>query len=79
MQKCKRCLLREAGEEVTFREITAYLESIKDELTDEITAERRLAFCRECDSLLSGMCLKCGCYVEVRARLKNGECPKEKF
>lgn len=79
MKNCKRCLLREAGETVTYEEISAYLDSIKETLTDEITAEKRLEHCKLCESLISGMCLKCGCYVEVRARLREGECPAEEW
>lgn len=79
MEKCKKCLLLEAGESVTYEQINAYLASVRSELTDEKTAEKRLEFCKSCDNLISGMCLKCGCYVEVRARLKNGSCPEERF
>ena len=74
--KCKKCLLLEAGEKVTYDEIMRVVESLsEDERADESIAQKRLAFCRECDNLISGMCLKCGCYVEIRARLKSSECP----
>lgn len=79
MKKCKKCLLREAGESVTYEEITAYLETISDLLTDKTTVEKRLEYCKNCDSLISGTCLKCGCYVEVRASLKDGACPSDKW
>ena len=37
--------------------------------------EKRLQACKACDELISGMCLKCGCYVEFRAAFKNKRCP----
>ncbi len=66
----------EAGEKVTYDEIMQYVASIDEsEKADEATANKRLNLCKNCDNLISGMCLKCGCYVEVRTRLKNSECP----
>lgn len=73
---CKRCLLFEAGQNVTLKEITDYLKTVdKSEKVNEDEYARRLSFCKKCDNLISGMCLKCGCYVEVRAALKNKNCP----
>ncbi len=76
MEKCKKCLLLEAGENVTYEEIMKYVSSLEKSsvVTDDIY-ESRIQNCKTCDNLISGMCLKCGCYVEVRARLKDGECP----
>ena len=52
-----------------------YVNSLDEsERTDEKTAEKRLESCLNCDNLISGACQKCGCYVEIRARLKNSEC-----
>ncbi len=76
MEKCKKCLLLEAGERVTYEEIMNYLNSLnKSELADEVTYKERITNCINCDNLISGMCLKCGCYVEVRARLMDSYCP----
>lgn len=73
---CKRCLLYEAGERVTLNEINEYIKTLpKDELVDGEAYGKRISFCKECDFLISGMCRKCGCYVEVRARLKDSNCP----
>ncbi len=78
MKSCKKCLLLEAGESVTYKEITDYINSLdKSERADGASVEKRLVFCKSCSSLISGMCLKCGCYVEVRASLKDGSCPDE--
>ena len=76
MQQCKKCLLLEAGERVTYDEIMRYVATLdkRDLVPDEVYSSR-LGICQSCDNLLSGMCRKCGCYVEVRARLRDGECP----
>ena len=79
MIDCKKCLLLEAGESVTYSEIMSYLETIKDKLINEKEALKRLEECKKCNSLISGMCRKCGCYAEVRARLESGVCPDEKW
>lgn len=73
---CNRCLLYEAGESVTYDMIMDYIKTLdKNDLVDDKMYEKRLSFCKNCDFLISGMCRKCGCYVEVRARLKNSSCP----
>lgn len=78
MNNCKRCLLLEAGEKVTYKEIQNYVNSLdKSDLVSESVYQKRITNCINCDFLISGMCLKCGCYVEVRARLKNQDCPNE--
>lgn len=66
----------EAGEKVTYNEIMAYVSTLdKTDLVDDKLLEYRLSRCKKCDFLISGMCRKCGCYVEVRARLKKENCP----
>lgn len=73
---CKKCLLSEAGENKSFEEISAYINNLDDALkvSNELY-QYRLSFCKACDYLISGMCRKCGCYVEVRAVLKDKSCP----
>ena len=76
MEKCKKCLLLEAGERVTYEELMQYVATLSsDVLVNEETYQKRILYCKECDSLIAGMCLKCGCYVEIRARLRNADCP----
>lgn len=75
-QFCKKCLLLEAGEKASFRSVKDYLETLEDDVkADQKTYLSRLEKCKKCDDLISGMCLKCGCYVEIRAALKNKACP----
>lgn len=74
--ECKKCLLYEAGEKVTYNEIMEYVATLdKADLVSEDVYQERINHCKNCDFLISGMCQKCGCYVEVRARLKNKNCP----
>lgn len=76
MAVCKKCLLLEAGEEKSFKGVKDYIASIDDSLkVNDCLYNERLSQCRLCDNLISGMCLKCGCYVEIRAVLKDKSCP----
>ena len=59
---CKRCLLYEAGERAAYTQVQAYLETVPPE---ELASP----------TVIAGMCRKCGCYVEVRAALKDSTCP----
>lgn len=73
---CKRCLLYEAGERAAYTQVQAYLETVPpEELASPTVRNSRLDQCRHCDQLIAGMCRKCGCYVEVRAALKDSTCP----
>lgn len=76
MQECKRCLLYEMADRDQYESVKAYLASMPEEekVADDIYRQR-LEFCRQCDYLLSGMCRKCGCYVEVRAAGIRSHCP----
>lgn len=76
MSVCKKCLLLEAGEQKSFAGVKDYLDTIDNSLkVNDDLYKKRLSLCRECNNLISGMCLKCGCYVEIRAALKNKACP----
>ena len=75
-QESIRCLLLESAE-------GGMLESIKEKI-DKLSPEKkcesevyneRLKKCKSCDNLISGVCMKCGCYVEFRAAFKKQKCP----
>ena len=53
-------MLLEAGENKSYNTMKNY--------------KLRLEKCKKCDFLISGMCLKCGCYVEVRAAFNDKHC-----
>lgn len=77
---CKKCLLRDIKGKDYEEIIAKALSDIKDEdKAPKLTYEERLNLCKECDRLSSGTCLSCGCYVEIRAYLVNGRCPKRKW
>lgn len=72
---CKRCLLLEAGEKASNDGLQDYLKTVDDSLKVSADVYRqRLSVCRSCDQLISGMCVKCGCYAELRAAFKNKAC-----
>ena len=78
---CKKCLIRDMadGEEI-FRNLYEYIESLDEEIkASDKVYQSRLACCMECDSLLSGMCRHCGCYVELRAAVEKNACPIKKW
>ena len=76
MKECKRCLLREAAEADTFEAIRSKLDQLKpDEKADDALYNSRLEACKSCDHLISGICMKCGCYVEFRAAYRRMKCP----
>ncbi len=76
MEKCKRCLLLEAGEQASYKTVVDYINNLDDDLkVSPQEYERRLLLCRKCEFLIAGMCRKCGCYVEIRAVLKDKSCP----
>lgn len=82
---CTRCLLRDmigadAAIETEMQMIDRYRDAIK--LADRVAEqeyEKRLNFCRDCEKLISGTCLACGCYVELRAIAKSARCPHKKW
>lgn len=77
---CRRCLLEEMNDEDAKRVVRDYLETMNpNEKTEEKTYRERLQMCRECDRLINGTCLECGCYVEIRAALKKADCPHKKW
>lgn len=75
---CTRCLLEEAGNRDMARLISERISVIpEDKKADGELYKMRLDLCKGCDSLNGGTCVKCGCYVELRAARKDGYCPSE--
>lgn len=76
MKECKRCLLRESAENDTFESIQIKLNRLSpNEKADDELYHSRLNSCKSCDHLISGICMKCGCYVEFRAAFRKMKCP----
>lgn len=79
LRECKRCLLLASGEEDNYKLVKEYIAKIKpNEKTAPELYEKRLEECKSCDNLISGVCIKCGCYVEFRAAFKKNKCPNVK-
>lgn len=77
---CKKCLLSELNDSDIKKEIMDMVGKIPDK--DKVGADTyksRLDVCRQCDDLIEGTCLKCGCYVELRAIMKRSKCPGKKW
>jgi len=76
MQECKRCLLRESAQADTLWDIQDKIDRLPlTDRADEALYRQRLDACRACDHLISGVCMKCGCYVEFRAAFRRMKCP----
>lgn len=72
---CRKCLTPQTDEEF-FERLREIIRGFDEkEKVSETIYRRRLEECMACDSLLSGMCRLCGCYVELRASLKRNACP----
>ncbi len=80
LRECKRCLLLQSGDDENYRLVKTYIDKIPEkDKTDSVFYKQRLDKCGECDNLISGVCMKCGCYVEFRAAFRNKKCPESKW
>ena len=80
MEKCKRCLLRESAEADVYEDIKSRIERLSEsDRADELTYNSRIEFCKACEHLISGVCMKCGCYVEFRVAFKKQACPMKRW
>ncbi len=78
-RECKRCLLLESAEEDVLENINSRISKLSDdERCPEEAYKKRLDICQQCDNLISGVCMKCGCYVQFRAAFKKQKCPDTK-
>lgn len=76
-KRCRRCLLREMTDENSYYEsVKFYRETLPPKKrTPDGVYEERLRACKACESLASGTCMQCGCYVEMRAARIDMHCP----
>ncbi len=80
VKKCKKCLLAELHNEKLLADVRqAVARLAKKDKVEDAVYEARLAVCKECDYLNEGTCNACGCYVELRAATKAGNCPYSKW
>ena len=76
---CKRCLLREADPKAYQEHLAEFIEKLGAQRCTDQDYEARLLQCKSCSELVAGTCLRCGCYVELRAAAKTGHCPVKKW
>lgn len=48
-------------------------------LTSDEEYKSRLAICESCDQFSNDRCVKCGCYVSIKARAQVFQCPLNKW
>lgn len=54
-----------------YEDIKSRIEKLSEsDRTDERTYNSHIEICKTCEHLISGVCMKCGCYVEFRAAFK---------
>ena len=76
---CYRCLIEDLDDSKLAEAVKEMIDNISSEFRTPIEEyDRRLKICRECESLVSGTCVKCGCYIELRAAGKDQRCPDPK-
>ena len=77
MIPCRRCLLEDiSGQEDVLRKIRESVAALPAwDRAEAQVMQARLEACRMCPHLDQGTCGRCGCYVELRAALKQGRCP----
>lgn len=74
---CRKCLLRQENPDAYALVEKEKLRIKEADRTPEEEYKRRLSVCEKCEKLVSGTCLACGCYVELRAAFKKGSCPRK--
>ena len=75
-KKCKKCLIQDMSDIDLKEKIKRTVDGIQGDIKASSTLyKKRLEICKMCDKLLNGMCLSCGCFMEVRAAIKEQYCP----
>ncbi len=76
MKPCPKCLLEELDEKALLLTVQEYVRQLdpRQKVPDDVYAAR-LDTCTACPRLVSGMCAKCGCYVQLRAAKARLACP----
>ena len=80
LRPCYKCLLRDLNKDAYFEKLQTYIDRLsEEERAEEVLYEERLHICTSCDDLVSGMCRNCGCFVELRAAMRKGRCPYDRW
>lgn len=63
-----------------FENLHNYVKNLDEDIkASKKEYEERLNICKKCDFLQDGMCRACGCFVELRAAIKNNSCSYNKW
>ena len=77
---CRKCLLREMDKEAYMDNLYDYIQRLDEDIkADQALYEERLSVCKACDYLEAGMCRACGCFVELRAAIRDNRCSYDKW
>ena len=75
-RRCRKCLPSYISEEEFYTSLRSYVQNISPDVrASEEEYEQRLELCRRCSYHINGICGKCGCFVEMRAVVRNRACP----
>lgn len=73
---CRKCLTKEMPDSAYYENMYDYIARLDENIkASEEVYQARLSACKQCDSLLNGMCRVCGCFVELRAAITRNQCP----
>ena len=77
--RCRKCLLNQDSGQL-YQSVQEWISSLPEkERSGEEEYRRRLLVCESCEKLQNGMCLSCGCFVQVRAAKQKESCPWGKW
>lgn len=80
IKNCKRCTNKSNASAEEIEKAVARIKNMSGvKLVDENIYEKRFKICMNCTYLEYGStCMLCGCLVQVRGRLSDGNCPYPK-
>lgn len=49
--------------------------------TEELLQKKRIEICEQCERFfkLTRQCRECGCFMDLKTKLENATCPKDKW
>jgi hypothetical protein len=80
-QDCKRCNIKTVLSPDDIERMVREVEAMKGvRLAEKEVYDARIAVCMACGQFEYGStCMRCGCVMQVRARLLEGRCPEKKW
>jgi hypothetical protein len=79
MKSCKACIEISHSDEIQ-KALKDMSEMKNITICKPDLYKSRLEICEACPSkTVSGVCMNCGCYAQIRAFVKNNKCPKKRW